>query len=275
MQHFETVISRDGTAIAYERRGHGPVLVMVHGSGVDHSRWGGVVDELARHFTLCMVDRRGRGRSADAPGYAIEREFEDVASVVQAMSSPPSILAHSYGAICALEAARLTSRIARMAIYEPPFPVPGLRSFPAGLCDRMDALLARGDREGIVTTFLVDVLRMGPDDVALLRRTSGWPVRLAAAATLPREVAAALAYRFRPELFGGVRVPSLFLYGNRSPVALQASTRMAAAALAGSRLELLPGHAHGAMSTGPAVFLGKVLPFLLGENAGDLEWAGP
>lgn len=275
MQDFETVISRDGTAVAYERRGRGPALVLVHGSGVDHTRWGGVVDELAQHFTLCMVDRRGRGRSADGPGYAIEREFEDVAAVVEAMPSPPCLLGHSYGAICVLEAARLTSRIARMAIYEPPFPVPGLSSFPAGLCQRLDALLVRGDREAIVTTFLTDVLRMGPDDVALLRRTSGWPVRLAAAPTLPREVSAALAYRFDAPRFRGLHVPSLFLYGNRSPAALQASTRMAAAALAGSRLELLPGHAHGAMSTGPEVFLGKVLPFLLGENAGGLECAGP
>lgn len=274
MQHFETVISRDGTAIAYQRRGRGPLLVMVHGSGVDHSRWGGVVEPLAEHFTLCMVDRRGRGQSGDGPSYAIEREFEDVAAVVEALPSPPSVLGHSYGAICALEAARLTTRIARLAIYEPPFPVPGQPSFPAGLCERLAALLERGDREGIVTSFLTDVLRLGPDDVTLLRRTSGWPVRLAAAATLPREVAGALAYRFRPELFGGLRVPSLFLYGNRSPVSLQASTRMAAAAIPGSRLEVLVGHAHGAMSTGPQLFLAKVLPFLLGGKSGGLECAG-
>ena len=89
-------------------------------------------------------------------------------------------------------------------------------------------------------------------------------MRLDAAATLPREVAVAGRYRFAAEAFAHLRVPTLFLCGSRSPAYLQASTRMAAAAVPGSRLEVLAGHAHGAMSTGPKAFLDKVLPFLRG-----------
>ena len=125
MRLIETVKSKDGTSIAFERRGHGPPLVMVHGTTLDHTRWGTIVTKLAEHFSLYMVDRRGRGKSGDGPVYAIEREFEDVAAVLEATSEPARILAHSYGAICSLEASRLTARIAKMVLYEPPLPLPG------------------------------------------------------------------------------------------------------------------------------------------------------
>jgi pimeloyl-ACP methyl ester carboxylesterase len=264
MQHLETVTSPDGARIVCERRGHGPPLVMVHGSGVDHTRWGGVVSTLAERFTLYMMDRRGRGRSGDGPAYALEREFEDVVAVLQAIPVPARVLGHSYGAICALEAARLTPRIARLALYEPPLPLPGQPpSFAADLAERLGAMLAKGERASVVETFLREVLHLRDSEISRLRRTSSWPVRLDAAATLPREVAAAGCHRFRPEAFAAVRVPTLFLCGNRSPVYLQASTRMAAAAVTGSRVEALAGHAHGAMSTGPKVFLERLLPFLL------------
>ena len=263
MRHFDTVISLDVTAIAFVRRGHGPPLVMVHGSAVDHTRWGGVVSTLAEHFTLYMMDRRGRGKSGDGPVYAIEREFEDVAAVLEVTPVPACVMAHSYGSICALEAARLTTRIVRMALYEPPLPVPGQPlSFAVDLGQRLEAILATGDRGLVVETFLREVLHMGEHEIARLRRTSSWPVRLDAAATLPREVGVATTYRFVAENFARVRVPTLFLCGNRSPVYMQASTRMASAALAGSRVEVLSGQGHAAMSTGPKAFLAKVLPFL-------------
>ena len=265
MRLIETVRSKDGTSIAYERRGHGSPLVMVHGSTVDHTRWGGVVGALAEHFTLYMMDRRGRGRSGDGPRYAIEREFEDVLAVLDATPAPACLLGHSYGAICSLGAARLTTRVARMVLYEPPLQVPGQAPrAPADLAQRLHDLLSAGDRAGVIETFLREMLHMGAGEIARLRRSSSWSVRLDAAAALPREVGVASTLRFRPETFAAVRVPALFLYGDHSPAHLQAGTLMAAAALAGSRVQLLPGHGHAAMSTGPRAFLEIVLPFLTG-----------
>ncbi|MBN2576722.1 MAG: alpha/beta hydrolase [Deltaproteobacteria bacterium] len=265
MRSFATVTSKDGTDIAYERRGNGPPLVMVHGSAVDRTRWGGVVDALAERFTLFMMDRRGRGPSGDRPPYAIEREFEDVAAVLEATPAPARVLAHSYGALCSIEAARLTERIERLALYEPPLPLPGEPSrFAAALGQRLADILATGDRELVVETFLREVLRMSAAEIGRLRRTSSWPVHLATAATLPREVLAASAYRFRAKAFAAVRAPVLLLYGDKSPPYLQESTRMAAAALAGSQVKILRGHGHRAMITGPKVLLEKVLPFLGG-----------
>ena len=267
MRHYETVRSKDGTSIAYERRGHGPPLVMVHGSSVDHTRWGGVVGALAERFTLLMVDRRGRGRSGDGPSYAIEREFEDVVAVLEASPEPARVLAHSYGAICCLEASRMTTRIERMALYEPPLPLPGQSpSFAAELAERFSGMLAAGDRALLLDTFLREVLHMPSREISRLRRSSGWQVRLDAAVTLPREVQIATNYRFRPERFARVDFPIMFLYGDCSPAYLQEGTYIAAAALAGSRVQVLPGQGHGAMTFAPKMFLEKVLPFLCGGS---------
>ena len=263
MRPIESVRSKDGTAIAYRRRGQGPPLVMVHGSSVDHSRWGGVAAKLAEHFCLYLVDRRGRGKSGDAPLYAIEREFEDVVAVLEATEIPAHLLAHSYGAICSLEAARLTTRIAKMVLYEPPLPPPGREPiFPADLGQRLEALLAVGDREGVAESFLREVIRMSERDIQRLRRSSTWPVRIQAAHTISREVRVASTYLFRSGSFAHVRVPTLFLVGSRSPATMQAATAMASAAVVGSQVESLRGQGHAAMSTGPRVFLEKVLPFL-------------
>jgi pimeloyl-ACP methyl ester carboxylesterase len=263
MTAIETLRSKDGTSIAYERRGHGPPLVMVHGSTVDHTRWGGVVSDLAERFTLLMVDRRGRGQSGDGSAYSIEREFEDVVAVLESTGVPAHLLAHSYGAICALEALRLTERIAKVVLYEPPLPLPGQGlTFTSDLVPRLQALLAAGDRDGVVATFMREVIRISEQEIEGMRRTSSWAVRLSAAHTIPREVAVANTYRFRAEGFAGVRVPALFVVGSLSPAYMHEATTMASAALAGSQVESLRGQGHAAMSTGPRVFLDKVLPFL-------------
>src|SRR5438270_592473 len=91
--------------IATTRTGHGPPLVLVHGTTADHTRWAPLLPVLDELFTVHAVDRRGRGASGDDPDHAIEREFEDVAAVVDAIAEPVHLLGHSYGAICALEAA--------------------------------------------------------------------------------------------------------------------------------------------------------------------------
>jgi pimeloyl-ACP methyl ester carboxylesterase len=146
-------------------------------------------------------------------------------------------------------------------------PVPGHSpSFAADLGRRLADLLAKGERALVLETFLREVLHLPAAEIARMRRTSGWAVRLDAAATLPREVAVAATYRFAPERFAHVHLPALFLYGERSPPHMQASTRMAAAAIAGSRVAMLPGQGHGAMTGAPKLFLEKVLPFLCAEG---------
>ncbi|MCZ7544560.1 MAG: alpha/beta fold hydrolase [Anaerolineae bacterium] len=120
---MEKVRSQDGTPIAYHRNGEGPPLVLVHGAIASHARWAAITPALAQRYTVYAIDRRGRGESGDAESYAMAREFEDVAAVVDAIGEGVNLLGHSFGALCALEAALLTPHVRRLIAYEPP-PVP-------------------------------------------------------------------------------------------------------------------------------------------------------
>jgi pimeloyl-ACP methyl ester carboxylesterase len=153
----ETITSKDGTQIAYRRSGEGPPLVLVHGAAADHGRWSPVLPALEERFTVYAIDRRGRGGSGDADGYAIEREFEDVASVVDSIGDPVNLLGHSYGALCSLEVALLTRNVRKLVLYEPPINVAGKGIYPVGVVERMEAMLEAGDRDGVVVTTMREV----------------------------------------------------------------------------------------------------------------------
>ncbi|MGH3113477.1 MAG: alpha/beta fold hydrolase, partial [Gaiellaceae bacterium] len=99
------VSSADGTRIGYQRSGEGPPLVLVHGATGAHWSFRFLVPTLVDRFTVYALDRRGRGESGDRTEYAIEREFEDVAAVVDSLDESASVLGHSYGATVALGAA--------------------------------------------------------------------------------------------------------------------------------------------------------------------------
>jgi pimeloyl-ACP methyl ester carboxylesterase len=113
-----TVTTEGGTPVAYWRSGKGPPLVLVHGTAADHSRWRPVIPALEESFTVYAIDRRGRGGSGDAEDYSVEKEFEDVAAVVDSLGEPVNLLGHSYGGLLALEAALLTRNVRKLVLYD-------------------------------------------------------------------------------------------------------------------------------------------------------------
>jgi pimeloyl-ACP methyl ester carboxylesterase len=94
---LEHVGSNDGTTIVFRRSGAGTRLVLVHGTTGAHWSFSFLAPVLAERFTVYPVDRRGRGESSDADAHAIEREFEDVAAVVDSLDEPATLFGHSYG----------------------------------------------------------------------------------------------------------------------------------------------------------------------------------
>ncbi len=253
------VPSADGTPIAVWRSGDGPPLVLVHGATADHSRWAPVLPALQRRFTVLALDRRGRGSSGDASRYAIEREFEDVAAVVESAGEHVSVLGHSYGGVCALEAALLTDRIARLVLYEAPV---GFVQSPRQVVEELQALLDAGDRDALLERFLFAVAGLPREQIALLRSLPAWPARRAAAATIPREERANREYVFDASRFRAFAVPTLLLGGGDSPAAFQAANETLCAVLPDARIAVMPGQRHAAMDTGTDLFLAEVLPFL-------------
>jgi len=263
---METIHSKDGTPIAYQRSGAGSPLVLVHGTGGAHSRWTPILPALEKRFSVFAVDRRGRGESGDADIYAHAREFEDIAAVVNSLGESVYLLGHSFGAICSLEAALLTSNLHKLILYEPPIPVQGVHIYPEGVIDRLQALLDAGDREGVLTTFFREVVKMPSNEFDLFRASPAWPTRVAAAHTLPRELRVAERYQFDAKRFTDLAVPTLLLLGGDSPAFFGAAIDAVAAALPDSRTVVLPGQQHIAMDTAPELFAREVLAFLSAAN---------
>jgi pimeloyl-ACP methyl ester carboxylesterase len=256
----QTAISADGTTIAFGRSGTGDALVVVHGTGGDRSRWSMVLPQLEAQFAVYAMDRRGRGASGDGPAYAIEREFEDVVAVVAAVGEPVTLLGHSYGAICSLEAAERAGTVRRLILYEPPLPI-GLEIYPPGLIDELQMLLDADEREGLLTTFLTEVVHAPPDQVRLMRGLPSWPSRLAAAHTIVRELRADEKYVFSRQRWGGLETPTLLLMGGDSPPFLTEATNSLHASLPHSTLKTMSGQQHAAMDTAPDMFVSEVVAF--------------
>jgi pimeloyl-ACP methyl ester carboxylesterase len=210
----ESITSKDGTLIAYWQSGEGPPLVLVHGTAADHGRWAPVLPTFEERFTVCVVDRRGRGGSGDSGDYAIEREYEDISAVVDSVGEPTILLGHSYGALCALEAALLTRHVRKLVLYEPGIEVAGQEIYPQEVIERLEALLEAGDRDGVVATFMREVARLPLETVERMRSQPAWQALVSAARTIPRELRAGKAYGFDPERFGDLGVPTLLLSGS-------------------------------------------------------------
>ena len=261
MSRIERVESADGTVIACHVAGDGPPLVLVHGTTADHTRWSRVIDRLTARFTTYAIDRRGRGASADGGDYSIEREFDDVTAVVESIAGDADLLGHSYGAVCALEATVRAPRARRLVLYEPPLPL-GWEMYPPGTVERLEELLAAGEREAVVATFLRDVVRVSEGDLDLMRSQAGWAARVEAAHTIPRELGVDRRYVPDFERIATLRVPTLLLAGGASPPFLAEPTRRLHASIPGARLEVMDGQGHVAMDSAPELFLEHVVGFL-------------
>jgi pimeloyl-ACP methyl ester carboxylesterase len=123
MAENKSVISEDGTTIAFSKLGHGPALVLVDGAFC--YRENGPAPELAlllaQHFTVFAYDRRGRGESGDKAPYGVEREVEDLKAIINEAGGSAFVLGISSGAGLALQAAASDLPIQKLALYEPPY----------------------------------------------------------------------------------------------------------------------------------------------------------
>lgn len=262
---MEFVLAPDGTRIAYERGGEGPPLVLVHGTADDHTRWARLLPALRERFTVYALDRRGRGGSGrtDTATYAIEQEFADVAAVVNATGEPAHLLGHSFGALCALEAAVRSDNLRTLVLYEPTIPIPpGSPIAPPATRAKMEALQAAGDREGVLLTLAREIVGVPEEVIEVWRDSPEWEAAVDTADTIVPEGHAIEGYAFDSARFRDLTTPTLLLLGSESPPFFQAATEAVGEALPHSQVVVLAGQGHVAMDTNPELFLGEVLQFL-------------
>jgi pimeloyl-ACP methyl ester carboxylesterase len=257
---ISTIASPDGTRIGIECAGAGPSLVIVHGGTGDRTRWTPLFPLLASHFRVCAMDRRAHGASGDTLPYSLQKEVEDVVAVVAAQPGPVFVLGHSFGAVCAFEAAFHTPKIARLALYEPPVRVGDHSATLA----RMEAMMRTGDREGALMTFMGEIVLISPNEVAAMKARPSWAGLLATIEASVRQDRALSQYQFDPDRARTMTIPTLLMAGSKtaSPE-LKRSIDSLRETLPHPTLHVFEGQEHNAMDTIPQEFAATLTSFLL------------
>ena len=261
------VESADGTPISSEGYGDGPALVIVSGALFNAERWLGVVKLLSEKRCAYVIDRRGRGKSGDHAPYAPEREVEDVLAVLNAIPGPIDLLGHSSGAILALQvAARAPAKLARLVVYEPPvfFAEPDL--IAQDLPERLEALLANGQRELAVETFLREGPRNSEESLRSLKAGPAWLGMVRTLGhTVPYDARVQRSFSADPAELVRVEIPTLVLVGGASPERMRTGAQTIATRLPNAQLRELPGQQHMAMLQAPSLLADAAEAFLSGN----------
>lgn len=266
--------SRDGVEIAVFESGVAEPgtrpLLLTHGTTSDHLTFRVVAPTLGLRRRLYAIDRRGRGASGDADDYSIEREFEDLAAVADAVASETAsrvdVVGHSFGGRTALGASLRTPSIERVVSYEGAPSAPDRPYQDRELIHRLGELLRHGDREGVLETFMRAVVGFDDDAMARFRADAVWPLRVNAAHTIVRELRAESAPAASLDALAGVPVPVLQILGTQSLPAFHDATEALDARLEGGTIARIRGAAHGAHHTHPEAFVAAVEAFLDGES---------
>jgi pimeloyl-ACP methyl ester carboxylesterase len=259
--------SADGTMIGCAVEGSGTPLIMIHGTGDTYKGFRKLKDQLSPHFTLYMMDRRGRGISGDNEAYALRREYEDVAAVIdqlaEATRGPVNVFAHSFGAMCALEGALLAHNLRRMVCYEPSLNRTTSDPKRDAAIEKMRDLIAQGDRDATVATHLRGIIGVPEETVAKQRAIpDAWAARMVMAHTMPRELHELKSKTFEPEKYNAIAVPVRFLLGGKSVGRGPENAQRLVAAIPGADLVVLEGQGHFGYLTTPELVAGKIIEFL-------------
>ncbi len=242
----------DGGSIAVWVEGEGPPLVLVHGSVSDHNVFAPLVGELRDEFTLFAMDRRGFGASRDDPGHSAEREFNDVATVVEAVAArtrqPVMLFGSSWGANCALGAARDMPTLRALILYEPSLG----RRHPPGSLDRIEERITAGDSEDVLIEMGTEA-GLTEEQIAERRAAPNWSQRVVSVSTMVREARIEEGWNWQTERFADIAVPTLLLTGSETPAELAEITSLTAATIPGAHVHVLAGHGHFAHVSEPAL----------------------
>lgn len=252
--------SADGTAIAYDRHGSGPAVVLVGGGLDDGAENAPLARELARWYTVYNYARRGRAASGDTPPYALAREIEDLAGLIAVAGGSAHAFGASSGAALVFEAAAAGLPIRRIGVYEVPYPVGDAavgawRDYAASL----ESVLATGGPQAALAHFM-RLAGLGEADIDGARQSPSWAASVGLAHTLPYDAACLGDGEPPVEQLAKLRQPVLVTTGGREEL-FEAAAEVVAASLPAGVRETLTGQGHVA---DPAVMARRLREFFGG-----------
>ncbi|MEU8888767.1 alpha/beta hydrolase [Streptomyces sp. NPDC048442] len=238
------VISRDGTPLAYERTGEGEPLILVGGAFSTGTAEGPLAGLLAPRFSVVTYDRRGRGDSGDTAPYAVAREVEDLAALVEEVGGSACLYGMSSGGALVLRAAAAGLNVPRVAVYEPPFTVlEETRAEKAAYTERLNALLGEGHKGEAVELFL-SVVGMPTEFIAQMKQAPVWRSFEALAPTLAYDDAVMGDGTVPADRLASVAQPVLVVSGGASPAVMRDAAVRTSEAVPDGRHRTLPRQTH-------------------------------
>ncbi len=265
----EWATSADGTRIAFERVGAGPVLVLVDGAFC-YREFGPARDlatALAGDFTVVIYDRRGRGESGNTLPYAPAREYEDLRAVIDATGRDAFVMGQSSGAGLVYRAAAAGVPMRKLIGYEAPWV--GLRTnkdgSPKDYHGDLDRLIASGAHGKAISYFMVDMIG-APRFVPLMMRVMAakeWSKLLRVAPTLRHDAAVMGDFAVPEGELAQVAVPALVLCGSKGAPEMLAAQEKVAAVIPGAEHAVLAGQTH---QVAPVALKPQFVRFLLGQS---------
>lgn len=246
---METVLSKDGTTIAYERHGQGPTLIIVLGALCDRNfaSTPQLVELLSRQFTVYNYDRRGKGDSSDTQPYSVEREIEDLEALINVAGGEAILYGHSSGGALALEAAaKLGSKVKKLAVYEVPYnDDPETQQQWQQYIADITELLAAGKNGDVVARFM-RYTGMPAEQVEGMRHTPFWPAMEKVAPTLAYDhtFLLGLTAGIPTDMVTKVRMSALVLCGGNSFQFMKVTAQTLSQLIPQATLQVLEGQNH-------------------------------
>jgi pimeloyl-ACP methyl ester carboxylesterase len=150
--------------------GSGPAVIVIPGALSIAAGYAAFGRTLAEHFTVHIIERRGRGLSSpQGPDYSIVKECEDVLAL-QSKTGASLLVGHSFGGLVALEVARNNPTFTKIAVYEPGVSIG--RSIPMKWMPGYEKKLAE---KKCLDAFVEFSLSVGPERA---RNTPPWLMKL-------------------------------------------------------------------------------------------------
>jgi pimeloyl-ACP methyl ester carboxylesterase len=246
---MDTVISNDGTKIAYDKQGDGPALILVDGAMCSRSTGSKpeLTSLLAPHFTVYSYDRRGRGDSGDTSPYAVEREIEDIETLIDEAGRTAYLYGHSSGGSLALEAAvKIGSKVKKLAMYEAPYnDDPEAQRAWGEYIEQLTEILA-ANRRGDAIALFMKYVGVPAEQIDGMRGTPFWPNLEAIAPTLAYDHTAILGQdgSIPTQRAARALMPTLVMNGGASYPFMYDTARALSKAMPHAELRTLEGQTH-------------------------------
>lgn len=268
---MNTIFSKDGTKIAYEKQGNGPAVILVAPAVADHKDAQQFAEKLAKHFTVYNYDRRGRGQSTDTYPYAVEREVEDIEVLVDEAGGKSFLFGSSSGAVLALEAAtKLRLKITKLFLYEPPFIIDDSRPrVPINYVQQLNDLIEENRRSDAVEYFMSAALGIPSEYLGHMKADPSWKVMESMAHTLAYDgmiMEETQSGKPLPIDRWDVDVPTSIMIGDNSEPYFHDAAKSLADLLLKAEYQTLLGQDHSAVMMAPDLLAHAVVKLHLNND---------